>query len=204
MSDYPIAYDQSPPSTRSRLTVFFRFVLALPHFVWAIFYGIAVFIALIIAWVAVVFAGRYPADYYDFVAGYVRYYTRVCAYALLVVDRYPPFDGGEHPEYPVRVKIAPGQSRYSRPKAFFRLILGIPILILQAYVFQYWLFIVAIGIWFVAVVMGRTSAGLTEAMRFPMSYCVRSSAYLYLMTDRYPPVSEREPPHQPIGFPVSQ
>jgi len=38
MSAYPIAYEQFPPSKRSRLTVVFRFVLALPHFIWTTFY----------------------------------------------------------------------------------------------------------------------------------------------------------------------
>jgi hypothetical protein len=50
------------------------------------------------------------------------------------------------------------------------------------------------------VFTGKTSSGLTEAMRFPASYYVRSSAYVYLMTDIYPSLAETETitaPHAP-------
>jgi hypothetical protein len=60
--------------------------------------------------------------------------------------------------------------------------------------------VVAVAIWFVAVITGRTSAGLTEAMHFPASYYVRSSAYVYLMTDIYPSLADTETvaaPHAP-------
>jgi len=175
----------------SRLTIFFRWLLAIPHFILISLYGLALYVVLIIAWFAIIFTAKYPAGLYNFVAGYLRYAARVYAYLLLVVDTYPPFDGGEHSEYPVRTKIGPPQAKYSRLLAFFRIIMAIPIFILQ-YVFEIWLFAVSIALWFVGVIMGKTSPGLTEAMRFPMSYYVRSSAYVFLMTDVYPPVSDTE------------
>ena len=122
-------YDQSPPIKRSRLTVFFRLLLLIPHFIWALLYGIAACIVVFIAWFAILFTGKYPAGMYEFVAGYLRYYTRLSAYGYLVVDTYPPFDGGEHPEYPVRLQIGPPQAKYSRLKVFFRFILAIPVYI---------------------------------------------------------------------------
>lgn len=67
----------------------------------------------------------------------------------------------------------------------------IPIFILQ-YVFEIWLLVVAIAIWFVAVIMGKTGPGLTDAMRLPMAYYARSTAYVYLLTERYPPLSDTE------------
>jgi hypothetical protein len=191
MSAYPIAYEQHPPVERSRVTVFFRFLTVIPHLVWAFFYGIAFFVVDVMAWFAILFTGRFPQGLYDFSAGYLRFISRVYAYCLLIADEFPPFDGGEHPDYPVRVLVAPPAAQYSRLKAFFRLILAIPIWILQ-YVMEIWLLVVAVGIWFVAVFTGRTSPGLTEAMRFPISYYVRSSAYVYLMTDAYPPLGDTE------------
>jgi len=191
MNPYPVAYEQHPPERRNRLTVFFRFLTVIPLFIWAFFYGIAFFVVQVIAWFAIVFTGRFPQGLYDFCAGYLRFTARLCGYCLLVVDEYPPFDGAEHPAYPVRTHIAPPAARYSRLKAFFRLILAIPIFILQ-YVFQFWMLAVAIAIWVVAVVTGRTSPALTDAVRFPISYYVRSNAYVYLMTDAYPPLSDAE------------
>lgn len=192
MNTYPVAYEQDPPVKRSRLTVFFRMLLIIPHMFWAFFYGIGAFVVTFIAWFVLLFTARYPVGMYDFVAGYVRFITRVYAYMLLIVDQYPPFDGAEHPEYPVRVKIAPPQESYSRLATFFRLILMIPIWILQ-YVFEIWVLVVCIAIWFVAVIMGKTPPGLIEAVRFPVSYYVRSTAYSYLLTDKYPPLSDTDP-----------
>lgn len=191
MNTYPVVYQQSPPVKRSRLTVFFRLLLIIPHMIWAFFYGIGAGVVVIIAWFALLFTARYPRGMYDFVAGYLRFITRVYAYMLLIVDQFPPFDGGEHPEYPVQVTIAPPQASYSRLATFFRIILLIPIWILQ-YVFEIWIIVVCIAIWFVAVIMGKTSPGLIEAVRFPVSYYVRSSAYTYLLTDRYPPLSDTD------------
>lgn len=181
---YPVAYDQNPPEQRSRLTIFFRLLLVIPHFIVAFFYGIAAFVAVIIAWFTLVFTGKYPAGLYNFLAGWTRFTTRVLAYYFIVVDDFPPFDGGEHPEYPVQVRIAPPKESYSRAKALFRIILAIPVYII-AYVMQLWLFVVAIGLWLVGVFTGRTP--FVEAMRTPMAYYTRANAYYYLLTEDWPP-----------------
>ena len=107
MSTYPVVYDHTPAIDRSRLTVFFRFIMVIPHLIWSMFYGLAAFVVVFIAWFAILFSGRYPAGMYDFVAGYVRFYMRLLGYMYLVTDEFPPFDGGEHPQYPVRVAIPP-------------------------------------------------------------------------------------------------
>jgi hypothetical protein len=191
MSTYPVAYDQHPPTERNRLTVLLRALMCIPHVIWSWFYGFAVFFAEVAAWFTILVTGRFPQGMYDFVVGYLRFYTRFCAYALLIVDDFPPFDGDEHPGYAVRAEFGPPAAQYSRLKALFRIILAIPILILQ-YVMQIWLLVVAIGIWFVAVATGKTPPSMSEAMRFPMSYYVRSTAYLYLVTDVYPPISDTD------------
>jgi len=186
MSDYPVTYKQQPPEERNRLSIFFRWILAIPHYIWSFFYGIAAFIAVFIAWFAIVITGRWPRGLYDFVAGFQRYYGRLTAYVSLVVDAYPPFDGGEHPEYPVQIVVAPPKDQYSRLKAFFRFILAIPIWVMQ-YIFSLWIFVLSVAIWFVGVFAGRTSPGLMEATRMPMAYYVRSSAYFLLITEDWPP-----------------
>ena len=153
MSIYPVTYEQSPPEQRSRLTVFFRILLVIPHAILACFYGFAAFLAVVVAWFAIVITGRWPAALYDFVAGFMRFAARLYAYMYLIVDQYPPFDGGEHPEYPVQLVIAPPKEEYSRLKTFFRFILAIPVYIVQ-YVFSIWLLLVAIALWVVGVITG--------------------------------------------------
>ena len=145
MSTYQAVYQQTPAVERSRLTVFFRIFMVIPHMILSFFYGIAAQLALIVAWFAIVFTGRYPAGIYEFVAGYLRFSTRLLGYMLLVTDEFPPFDGGEHPEYPVNVRIGPPQESYSRLTTFFRFILLIPVAIIQ-YVFILWAEVVAIDL----------------------------------------------------------
>jgi len=69
-----------------------KWLLAIPHFVVLVFLSVAAFFAVIVAWFAILFTGRYPRGLFDFVVGVGRWWLRVEAYAtLLVTDRYPPF-----------------------------------------------------------------------------------------------------------------
>jgi hypothetical protein len=185
MTTYPVVYRQTPAVERSRLTVFFRFFMVIPHLIWSAFYGFAAEIVIVLAWFAILFTGRYPAGMYDFVAGYLRFSTRLLGYMLLVTDEFPPFDGGEHPEYAVAVQVPPAPESLSRLTTAFRFILLFPVVIIQ-YVFILWAEVVAIAIWFVAVFTGKTSTGLVDAIRYPLAYMARSYAYTFLLTDVWP------------------
>ncbi len=61
---------------------------------------------MVIAWLAIVFTGSYPAGLYDFIAGYTRFLARFTAYAALLCDPYPAFGGAEDDAYPVRMQFA--------------------------------------------------------------------------------------------------
>jgi hypothetical protein len=69
-----------------------KWLLAIPHFILLVFLWLAAVVAVIIAWFAILFTGRYPRGLFDFVLGVLRWGNRVVAYAfLLVTDEYPPF-----------------------------------------------------------------------------------------------------------------
>ena len=108
---------------RSRLTVFFRLVLAIPSFRLVTLRGIAAFIVAFVLWLAVLIEGTTPQSLHDFVAGYLRYATQVGAYVFLAADPYPWFRC--QADYPVDLEIDP-PVRQSRWTGIFRLVLALP------------------------------------------------------------------------------
>jgi Domain of unknown function (DUF4389) len=69
-----------------------KWLLAIPHYIVLFFLLIGAFFAVIIAWFAILFTGRYPRGLFDYVVGVHRWGLRVVAYAfILVTDEYPPF-----------------------------------------------------------------------------------------------------------------
>jgi Domain of unknown function (DUF4389) len=69
-----------------------KWLLAIPHFIVLAVLSIGAFFAVVFAWFAILFTGRYPRGVFDYVVGVGRWWLRVEAYAvLLVTDEYPPF-----------------------------------------------------------------------------------------------------------------
>lgn len=188
---YPVTFEADYIERRSRLTAFFRLILVIPVAIVLYVYALVAGVAIVIAWFAIVFTARYPKGLYDFVAGYTRFLTRVTAYAALLCDPYPPFGGSDDPAYPVRMRFDGPLERYSRAKTLFRIILAIPIVILR-YVMGLLLEIGAFAAWVVIVITGKMPRGLFELMVLANSYTARSDAYLYLLTETYPPFQDEQ------------
>ena len=69
-----------------------KWFLAIPHYVVLILLTIGAFFAVIGAWFAILFTGRYPRGLFGYVEGVIRWHMRVIGYAfVLVTDEYPPF-----------------------------------------------------------------------------------------------------------------
>ncbi|HEU4977026.1 MAG TPA: DUF4389 domain-containing protein [Baekduia sp.] len=69
-----------------------KWFLAIPHYIVLAFLYLGVVGAVIAAWFAILFTGRYPRALFDYVVGVGRWHVRVVAYAwVLVTDAYPPF-----------------------------------------------------------------------------------------------------------------
>jgi hypothetical protein len=109
LSIYVLLMDDEYPSTDEKQAVHLDFAypdaerlsrglplvkwfLAIPHYFVLFFLSIGVFFAVIGAWFAILFTGRYPKGIFDFVEGTIRWHNRVIGYAFsLVTDEYPPF-----------------------------------------------------------------------------------------------------------------
>jgi hypothetical protein len=69
-----------------------KWFLAIPHIIVLTVLGLGAVFAVVAAWFAILFTGRYPRVLFDYVVGVGRWALRVQAYALLLVtDEYPPF-----------------------------------------------------------------------------------------------------------------
>lgn len=186
---YPVRFEMDYVKRRSRLSTLFRYFLVWPHLFFAFFYLLAFYVVWIVSWFVLVFTARWPDSLYGFTGGFLRYITRFTAYFYLGVDRYPPFSGADDENYPVRVLIAPPQSRYSRLKVLFRMIYAILALVIR-YACSIVIGFVSFLSWFVIVITGRQPESLQDALNFAMSYTTRADALLFLLTETYPALAE--------------
>jgi hypothetical protein len=80
------------PNDLNRWLPLVKWFLAIPHYFVLFFLSIGAVFAVIAAWFAVLFTGRYPRGLFDYVSGVIRWHNRVTGYAfILVTDEYPPF-----------------------------------------------------------------------------------------------------------------
>jgi hypothetical protein len=189
---------------RSRLTVFFRLLLAIPHFVWLTLWGTAASLVAFVLWLAILINGKAPGSLHDFVAGYLRYATQVSGYLFLAADPYPGFRG--RPGYPVDVEIDPPE-RQSRWSGLVRLLLALPAIMLSASLGAgftwsasggFYLVFVALATssgvagvaaflaWFAILARGREPRGLRDVTAYALGYGAQTGGYAFLLTGRYP------------------
>jgi len=185
---YPISYEADFNPEPNRWTTFFRLLLAIPWFIVATFWLILFAFTHLFAWVAVVILGRYPQWLYEFNSGVVRFMIRTSAWIYLQTDVWPPFSLSDDPSYPIRVNFAPAPARQSRLKAFFRIVLAFPVLLIVSYGTQYIQQLAAVVAWLTIVFRGYLPESINSMMTFLNSFHARVFGYLALLTDDYPPI----------------
>jgi len=185
---YPISYEADFNPTPNRWTSFFRLLLAIPWMIVAVFWGILFIFTHFFAWVAVVILGRYPQWLYDFNSGVVRFSIRTSAWIYLQTDVWPPFSLNDDPSYPIRVNFAPPAERQSRLKAFFRIVLALPVALVLSYGTSYIQLLAGLVAWLTIVFRGYLPEGINSMMSFVNSFHARVLGYIALLTDDYPPI----------------
>lgn len=168
---------------RSRLTVFFRLLLALPHLVWLSLWGAVALLAAIVNWLATLVAGASPQFLHRFLAAYLRYQLHVTAYLYLVANPFPGFTGAEG-SYPLELRVAE-RAPQNRWSVLFRALLALPALLIAS-VYGSLVFTVAVLAWFAALFTGRMPLGLRNAGAQALRYAAQTYGYLFLVTGAYP------------------
>jgi len=205
--EHPVKLVVEDDLRRSRLTVFFRLLLAIPLVIWIFLWTIATVVAAVINWIAALVVGRPPDGLHRFMCSYIRYVTHVNAYIGLVANPYPGFVG-EEGSYPIDVTL-PGPAAQPRWKTFFRIFLAVPALLLSSALggggslsgsYSYKSSgktyggagggalggVCAVLGWFASMVRGEMPKGLRDAGAYGVGYTAQVLSYLLLVTDRYP------------------
>jgi Domain of unknown function (DUF4389) len=89
--DDPAWFEVQRGEGLSRLAVLFRIILVIPQAIVIFFLLIALYVAVFVAFFAVIITGRWPGGLRDFVVGVSRWTFRVNAWFYLLADPYPPF-----------------------------------------------------------------------------------------------------------------
>jgi Domain of unknown function (DUF4389) len=181
---HPIELRVTDDLRRSRLTVFFRLLLALPHFVWLMLWGLVVLLTGLLGWFAAVFMGRLPARFHRFIAAYVRYSVQVNSFLTLVANPFPGFVPSDERPYPVDLQVG-APERQSRLKIFFRFPLVLPAAVMAG-AYSGALGVAVILGWFAALFTGRMPRQLRDLGAVVQRYSAQYYAYAFLLTDRYP------------------
>ncbi len=202
LPEHPIRLAVDDELRRSRLTVLFRLPLAIPHFVWLLLWSLVVPFAAFAAWVVALATARVPGGIHRFLAAYVRYTTHLYAFVFVAGSKFPGFTGREG-SYGIDVAID-GPERQNRWKTFFRIVLAFPALFVNSALSGV-LLVAALFMWWFGLVLGRVPEGLRNLSASCLRYNAQTSAYLLLLTDRYPyaaPVLATRPSFEPFAPPA--
>lgn len=200
---HPIKLVVTDDLHRSRVTVFFRLLLAIPHLVWVTLWGVAALLTTVANWLSALVTGTAWGAGHAFVARWLRYATHVGGYVYLLGNPYPGFLGTG--PYPVDLEVAP-PARQNRWKTLFRIPLALPAGVLAALFtsgYSSWSYdagsssagwtgsgglVVTIAFlgWFASLALARMPRGMRDAGAWGLSYSLQHTAYLFVLTDRYP------------------
>jgi Domain of unknown function (DUF4389) len=181
------------PLRRRRLAVLFRVLLYLPHGLLVSIWTLLVVPVVPGTWLALLFAGRLRSGLHGFLAAYLRYCGQTTAWLGLLSGRYP--DPRHTRKHPFAIEI-PEPFPQGRVVTLFRLPLAVPALVLSS-VFGVILTLVAVGAWFAALSLGRTTSGMQELGTFCLRYELETLAFLLLLTPASPRLAPRGASSEP-------
>lgn len=209
----PVRVDVTPQYVeRNTLSVAFRIILAIPHFIlvggpgFGVGFhlgaasgsdaahssrdaggsngvlGLVALCCAVLSWFAILFTGRHPRGLWNLARFYMRWRANAVAYAALLRDEYPPF--GEGP-YPVEFEVEYPGTR-DRWSVLLRLVLVIPHAIVLFFLDVAWLF-TTIAAWLAILFTGRFPVALYRFGVGMMRWTLRVESYVLLLRDEYPP-----------------
>jgi hypothetical protein len=219
MNRYPLQVRARLDAPLNRWLWLVKWLLLIPHFIVLAVLWVAFIVVTLIAYVAVLFTGRYPSTLFAFNVGVLRWSWRVnyYGYQALGTDRYPPFTLAEVPDYPAGLTVDQ-PPRVPRWLPLVAWLLALPhLMIVAALTSGVWqpfgadrttaaIGVVGVGVLIVGISLlftGRYPRGLYDLLVGIARWALRVVAYVALLTGQYPPFrldqGGSEPDVPPIG-----
>ncbi|MET0158451.1 MAG: DUF4389 domain-containing protein [Acidimicrobiales bacterium] len=188
---YPVHLDFGAPLEVANWRPLVHWLLVIPYAIVVAILGWALSIVAFVAFFTVVFTKRIPDGMFRFMSMCLRVSWRSSSYHYFMREPYPEWDftsasadpGGD----PATVSIdEPGELNRWLP--FVKWLLAIPHYVVLFFLFIGLSFVVLIG-FFAVLFTGRWPEGLREYVVGVHRWGLRVVAYIFYMTDDYPPFS---------------
>lgn len=198
---YPVRLSVEYPEEVSRLSTFFRLILAIPVlFFLALLSGSSAYVTrftgarnatigatsgvLVVTWVTILIRGEIPRWLFDFHVAASRFMYRAYSYIGLLTDQYPPFDGEADLafdiDYPVHIS--------RRRLIFWKIITVLPHIVVLFFLSLASVFVIFIA-WWAILFTGTFPRGLHKFVVGVLRWGARVAAYGQSLTDVFPPYS---------------
>ena len=201
VADYPVRFEVDYPERLGRLSTVFRIILFIPLAIFLALLGgqalqfgdpnDAGFFALgggggiiLAIWAAVIVRQYVPHWLFDFQVALMRFQARAYGYLALLTDRFPAFEG----EYPISFDVSYPDKLNRWKVAIWKIITSIPHFIILIFLYLA-AFVVVVIAWFAILFTGRYPRGLHTFVAGVFRWSLRVQAYIFSLTDDYPPFS---------------
>jgi hypothetical protein len=206
MDRYPVRVEAHRDERLSRWLWLVKWILLIPHYLALAVLWTGLVVLTLVAYLAVLFTGRYPASIRAYNTGVLRWTWRAgyYGYQALGTDRYPPFTLADVPDYPARLRLdadAPPPRRWLPLVAW---LLAVPHLIILGALTgaASWTFgngdlrldvplsVVGAAVLVAGLALlftGRYPSGLHDLLVGVARWGLRVAGYLILLPGRYPP-----------------